>query len=148
MRYFILVLALLGGLHVLGQNNVAAWRAQAKQVKAGVYDIYLIASFRSPRYTYSCTTPEGGPQATQVRFMQHPLVTLVGHIREIGSILTKYEEVFEVHVKYVDGPAELVQRVAVKGNVKTTLSGSIELMACDDTRCLPPSTYSFTVSLI
>ena len=35
---------------------------------------------------------------------------------------------------------DFVQTVKLKGNIKTSVAGSVEFMVCNDSRCLPPST--------
>jgi len=40
-----------------------------------------------------------------------------------------------------------VQLVKLKGNIKTTLAGSVEFMVCNDSHCLPPSTVEFKVNI-
>ena len=70
-----------------------------------------------------------------------------GKTKEVGKIVSKYEEVFEGTVKYFEGKADFVQVIKLKASVKTTISGSIEYMACNDEQCLPPATVPFTISL-
>ena len=42
---------------------------------------------------------------------------------------------------------ELVQKVKLKKNVKTVISGTVEFMACTDEECLPPQTVTFSMPL-
>jgi hypothetical protein len=37
--------------------------------------------------------------------------------------------------------------VKLKSAVKTSFSGTVEYMACDDKQCLPPAEQAFTIAL-
>ena len=39
------------------------------------------------------------------------------------------------------------QLVKVKDGVKTTVSGTVEFMTCNDKECLPPKTEQFSIPL-
>jgi thiol:disulfide interchange protein DsbD len=40
-----------------------------------------------------------------------------------------------------------VQVVKLKGNIKTTVAGSVEFMVCNDNKCLPPSEVPFKIAV-
>ena len=80
------------------------------------------------------------------------LLSIEGKTKEVGKVVSKYEEVFDVTVKYFEGEVDFVQVVTLRqaqGDkpIKTNISGSIEFMACNDEQCLPPKTVSFNVRL-
>ena len=50
-------------------------------------------------------------------------------------------------VKYFPGKVVFVQKVKLKKNVKTVISGTVEYMACTDEECLPPQTVTFSMPL-
>jgi Disulphide bond corrector protein DsbC len=39
------------------------------------------------------------------------------------------------------------QKIKLKANVKTNLTGSVEYQTCDDKKCLPPKTVNFSIAL-
>lgn len=75
------------------------------------------------------------------------LLIIDGTPKEKGKIESKYEEVFGIDVKFYNGTVDFVQIVKLKKNVKTTVSGTIEYMVCNDKECMPPQTISFSVKL-
>jgi Disulphide bond corrector protein DsbC len=75
------------------------------------------------------------------------MVTLDGPVKELGNLVNKYEEVFELTLQYFEGKVDFVQTVRLKTKVKTNLSGSLEYMACNNSQCLPPATVPFSVIL-
>jgi thiol:disulfide interchange protein DsbD len=101
----------------------------------------------SPWHTYSQFTPDGGPVPTSFNFSKNPLFKLDGKVKENGNLIKKHEDVFGVDVKYFNGKVDFVQRVTVKGNARTNVTGSVEFMVCNDHQCLPPATEKFSIAL-
>ena len=124
------------------------WSFAAKKTGANTYEVILTATLPKPWHIYSTTTGKGGPIPTKVTIKRNPLVSVVGGIKEVGKLESQYDENFETTVKYFSNKVEFVQVVTVKGKSKTNLSGTVEYMTCDDSRCLPPTTKSFELKLI
>ena len=123
------------------------WNFTAKKVADNTYEIWMTATVNKPWHMYSQHTPDGGPLPTKVQFTKNPLLNMQGDVKENGKLVKKREEVFDLDVQYFDGNATFVQTVTVKGKVKTTLSGTVEYMVCNETQCLPPKTIPFKVNL-
>lgn len=128
-------------------KDIVTWEFSSKKVSDGLYDVYLTARVKRPWHIYSQSSPEGGPLPTSITFSANPLLQLTGKPVEKGLLKEKYEEVFEVKVKYFEDSVQFVQRVKIKTKAKTNLSGTIEYMACNDEQCLPPASIPFTVNL-
>ena len=147
MRKVLLLLCLLGlNLYCLAQSPVR-WTFSAASKGNNVYEIQLSAKVEQPWHIHSEFTPDGGPLPPKFIFNKNPLVSLDGKTKETGTLITKYEDVFGVNVKYFDGQVTFVQRVKLKSKVKTNISGKIQFMACNDEMCLPPAEIPFTVQL-
>lgn len=123
------------------------WSFAAKKIKADTYEVQLTATLEDGWHMYSQSTPEGGPTATTISFSKNPLLVLEGGTREVGKLEQKQEELFGVEVKQFSGKVVFVQRVKLKGKIKTSLNGSIEFMTCNDRECLPPGTQKFSIAL-
>ena len=78
-------------------------------------------------------------------FNKNPLVKTDGKIKEEGKIVRKYEEIFNVTVKYFEGNVDFVQEIKMKAVVKTNISGSVEFMGCNNEQCLPLKIVPFNV---
>jgi hypothetical protein len=52
-----------------------------------------------------------------------------------------------MNVIFFDGPVDFVQVVKMKIKPKTTISGKIEFMVCNDQQCLPPVEVPFSIPL-
>lgn len=129
------------------QSDVVTWQFNAKKLADKTYEIKLIASIKTPWHIYSTTQPEGGPLPTMFTFAKNPLLTVDGDVKEEGKLVTHYEEVFEIDTKYFENKVEFVQKVRLKSNAKTKVTGTVQYMACTSKECLPPAEVPFSVSL-
>lgn len=129
------------------QSDVVEWTFESRKIADKKYEVKLIASVRNPWHIYSTTQPEGGPLPTKISFTKNPLTTIDGKIKEVGKMETHYEEVFGIDTKFYSNKVEFVQVVQLKGNAKTSLSGSVEFMACTNEQCLPPKEVPFSIAL-
>ncbi len=134
-------------LQAKSQTNPVNWSYSSKKLSDKTYEVRITATVASPWHIYSQTTPDGGPLPTKINFNKNPLIVTQGEIKEDGELHKKYEEVFGVDVKFFDRKVDFVQTVKLKNDVKTTVSGNIEYMVCNDVQCLPPKTISFDVQL-
>ena len=124
-----------------------SWNFVATKLGDQQFEIRLTPTIKSPWHIYSQSSPEGGGSPTKIVFRKNPLITLDGKTQEIGKVVSRYEEVFDVTVKYFPGKVVFVQKVKLKKNVKTVISGTVEYMACTDEECLPPQTVTFSMPL-
>lgn len=127
--------------------NPVKWSFSSKKLAGNTYEVHLTATIDKGWHTYSQTTPEGGPVPTSINFTKNPLVSIEGKAKEVGKMEQHHEPLFGVDVKQFSDKVDFVQIIKVKGAAATTVTGSIESMACNDKQCLPPSTEKFSVSL-
>lgn len=148
MKKSILMLTLLfiSVLSVQSQD-VVKWTFASKKIADKTYEVHLTASIQSPWKIYAQKTPDGGPLPTKITFAKNPMVTLVGAAKELGKLNKAHEEVFGVDVLYYKDKVDFVQVVKLKSNVKTSVSGAVEFMACNEEQCLPPSETPFKIAL-
>lgn len=149
MKYFLCALFITIVTNVaIGQiQSPVKWRFSAKKIADKTYEIHLTPTVQNPWHLYSQNLPKGGALPTKISFGKNPLITMTGKPKETGKLVSRYEEVFGVTVKYFEGKADFVQMVKVKGEVKTNVSGTVKYMVCNDQQCLPPKTVKFSVRL-
>jgi DsbC/DsbD-like thiol-disulfide interchange protein len=123
------------------------WSFSSKKIDATTYEVRLTATLDRGWHIYSQTTPDGGPVPTTIEFTKNPLVNLQGTAKETGKMEQRHEELFGVDVKQYSNKVDFVQTVKLKGNVKTTLNGTVEFMTCNDHECLPPTKQIFSIAL-
>ncbi len=123
------------------------WNFSSKKINATTYKVHLTATISDHWHMYSQTTPDGGPMATKISFTKNSLIAIDGPAKEVGKMEQKNEPLFGVVVKQFSKKVDFVQTVTVKGQVKTSVTGTIEFMTCDDQQCLPPETKKFSIAL-
>lgn len=123
------------------------WTYTAKKVADKTYEIHLTASMNGNWHIYSQNVGVDGPIPTNIVFSKNPLVVVDGKPKEVGKMIKKKEEVWGGVVNYYEKTVNFVQKVKIKGDVKTNMTGKIEFMVCDDSQCLPPSEINFEVSV-
>ena len=128
-------------------KNPVKWEFSAKKLSAMSYEVHLKAKIDKGWHLYSQTTPEGGPVATTFSFNKNPLLSVTGTIKEDGKMERHFEKLFDVEVKQFSGKVDFVMIVNLKATAKTSLTGSVEFMTCNDHECLPPRTEKFSIAL-
>lgn len=146
-----LIMSLIAGFVFSQTVNPVSWTYEAKKKTANSYDIILTATVANPWHIYSQNTAKGGPIPTEISIKPNPLVVIKkGKAREIGKLEKIMDSNFgtkPIAVSYFSDKVLFVQSVQLKGNVKTNISGTVEYMVCDDSRCLPPVKKSFNLTL-
>ena len=123
------------------------WNFSAKKINATTYEIHLNADISGKWHLYSQTTPDGGPVATTISFSKNPIIITDGSVKEMGSLIVKREDVFDMDVKYYNQTVDFVQIIKLKANVKTNINATVKYMVCNDKECLPPTTINFKISI-
>ena len=114
------------------------WTTSVEKISDTEYNLIATANIDAGWHLYSQIVPEGGPIATTFIYdNSEENFTLNGNtVEKEGHIIQ--DPVFEMEIKYFDGEAKFVQNVTVSKET-ATISGFVEFMVCDDTRCLPPT---------
>lgn len=147
MRIALFILAMIALPFATTAQDVVKWNFSAKKTAGRTYEVRFHAEVDKPWHIYSQSSPEEAATPTKISFSKNPLLALQGKPKEIGKLEEKYEDVFDVTVKYFNGNVEFVQVVKLKGEMKTLISGNIEYMACTQQECLPAKTVPFSIRL-
>lgn len=147
MRYlFILILSLIYS-NVQAQMPVPVkWSQETKKVSDTEYDLIITAVIDEGWNIYSQFVEDGGPIPTGLFFEEGSHFELIGKAKEEGKSKEGMDPVFDINVKKFLSKAVFTQRVKVT-DASTPIKLEIEYMACDDTKCLPPTTEDFTIFL-
>ena len=143
----IFVCMLTSGFGFAQRQNPVKWTFSSKKINPSTYEVHLTAKIDGGWHLYSQATPDGGPLPTVISFTKNPLLTMQGFTRELGKVEQKMEPLFNVQVIQYSNNVDFVQFVKLKKAVKTTISGTVEFMTCDDHQCLPPAKQKFSIAL-
>ena len=119
------------------------WSYSQKKISNTEAIVYLRAVIQDGWHIYSQTLKPGGPIKTSVKFTPSKDFTKVGTTTE-PKPLSKFEKVFDMNVGYFENQVIFQQKIKLN-KPSTTVTGTIEFMACDASRCLPPDEVKFSV---
>ena len=142
---FLLVFTL--GSHFLNaQLNPVSWAFTSKKISDKTYELHLTATMQSGWHLFSQVQPEDAVAIpTGFKINNNPLVMLDGKIREIGKMEKFHDAKLDISANQYAEKVDFVQVVKLKSNVKTNITGSVEYQTCDDKKCLPPKTVTFSI---
>ena len=151
MRKFLSLVLLLILTHSTAQIlDPVQWELSVESVAPNEFDLVFTANIDENWAIYAQEVEEGGPLPTVFTFEESPNFTRVGSvIEDETNKATKHDPVFEMVVSKFFKQAEFRQRVRVSGTA-FSLSGNIDYMTCDDTRCTykpdNPFTFDYTTN--
>lgn len=126
--------------------NPVKWTWKAEATGQDEYQLIFSAKVDAGWHIYSQFIAADGPVPTSFNFNANKDVQLIGKPTETGAKMHEgHDPVFDMHLKYFEGTMTCVQKVKILKDTK--LSGVIEYMVCDDTRCLPPENVEFEFEL-
>ena len=110
-------------------------------IKVGeVVELRFTANIQSGYHIYSSeVNPKiDGPLPTVIKLTPNKTYELVGKIKPISKVETKYEEAFEGDTYVMHGPAQFSQRVKIL-DTNPVIEGNIDFQTCTDTdgQCIP-----------
>mgnify|MGYP001823124180 CR=1 FL=1 len=122
------------------------WSTSVNKISDTEYELVATATIEDKWHLYSQTVPEGGPIATSFTFEGNSNYLKKGNTKEEAGH-TVDDPIFGMKIKFFDKITSFKQRVKLRGKVPFNISGSVEFMVCDDTRCLPPTEKELTFSI-
>ena len=149
MRKILVLLFLITGSACLAQQaSPVSWSFSSKKISENVYEVQLIATLQSGWHIYSQNQPKDAiAQPTSFNFNKNPLVTLDGTVKEIGRLEKYKDKTLDISANQYSDKVVFVQKVKLKGKIKTNVAGKLEFQTCDDKKCLPPKTVNFSIAL-
>jgi thiol:disulfide interchange protein DsbD len=147
-KYLLLGLGLMSAVLATAQSSKQVqWNYTAKKIADKTYEIHLSATINGDYHMYAQDAGGEGPVPTLFTFTQNPLIVMNGKVKESGKLISKFESAWKHDVKYYEKTVDFIQVVKLKANVKTSLSGKVEFMLCNDKQCLPPAEVEIKVNV-
>jgi RecA/RadA recombinase len=123
------------------------WTYTAKKIADKTYEVHLTANIDEGWHVYTLDHKADIGVATSVKFANNPLATPTGSLAAKGRPVSLKDPSTGEMVKFYTNNVDLVQVYKLKAAVKTNITGTLEYMTCDDNRCLPPTTKTFSIAL-
>lgn len=114
------------------------WSTSIEKISNTEYKLISTATIEKGWHLYAQDVPDGGPIATTFTYNNEKNTYKIVNItsEEEGHIVD--DPVFEMRIKYFENKAVFTQHITLLETTKT-INGSVEFMACNDTRCTPPT---------
>lgn len=130
------------------QLSPVTWSFTATKISDKMYEVHMTARIQPNWHLYSQTQPDDAiAMPTTFTFNANPLFTKDGKIKEVGKMEVMNDATLGVSANQYSRTVDFVQKVKLKSNAKTNFSGKVEYQTCDDKKCLPPKTVTFSVAL-
>lgn len=122
------------------------WSMSHEKTGEGEAVLVFTAEIEEHWHLYS-TDIDMAPPATTFWFEgDTALYELVGGITESESV-EEFDPNFDMVLKYFADEAVFTQKIRLLTDEPVTVSGMLNYMCCDDTRCLPPEDVEFSFGL-
>lgn len=152
MRQFIyVVLAILFSSISIAQTlDPVKWNSEIEKLSEQEYLLKFTAKLDRGWHIYSqkeAATDEIAPTPTEFTFFnEDKSFEFIGETTEPAGI-QKYDNVFEMEVKYFETKATFTQKIKVLNPDTKSIKAEVLYGACDDEKCLAPDIIKFDLSL-
>ena len=147
MKTLILAAFLLIGSAAVAQNPVT-WSFTSKKVDDKTFEIHMTATIQSGWHLYAQNQPSDAiAQPTSFSFNKNPLLNFEGKVKEVGKLEKFRDEKLDISANQFSNKVVFIQKVKLKGKIKTAVTGKLEYQTCNDEKCLPPKSVPFSIAL-
>ncbi|MGQ0739532.1 MAG: protein-disulfide reductase DsbD domain-containing protein [Bacteroidota bacterium] len=130
------------------QLNPVTWSFSSTKIGDKLYEVKMVATIQNKWHLYSQNQPEDAiAMPTTFTFNPNPLFSLEGKLTETGKLEKFTDKELGLSANQYSNTVTFTQKIKLKANVKTNLTGSVEYQTCDDKKCLPPKTVPYTISI-
>lgn len=138
------LLCLLGAKAQLGRTNPVEWKITVKQIADNRFEVTGQATPEKGWHVYSAYLPENTAIPTSITINETEAVKALGKITETPEPVTVFDQSFQANLKWHDGTAFFSQKVEISKAGKSTITGHLEYMVCNDETCMPPDQIEFS----
>ncbi|RKD91016.1 protein-disulfide reductase DsbD family protein [Mangrovibacterium diazotrophicum] len=143
-KFSALILLALIALQSFAQiQEPVKWSFDSKQNGDEVQLIFK-ATIDEGWHLYDTQLPEGGPVPTSFHFNDNSQIEFVGKMTTNPAPIDKFDDTFQMELRYFGKKAEFIQVVKLKTTEPVTIDGYLEFMCCNDETCLPPTEVDFS----
>jgi len=128
--------------------NPVSWNFSSKKISENIYEVQLMATMQNGWHLYSQSQPKDAIAIpTAITFNKNPLVELDGKVKEVGRLEKFTDKELGISANQYSKQVVFTQKIKLKGKAKTAVTGKVEFQTCDDKKCLPPKTVTFSIGI-
>ncbi len=129
-------------LHAQGGGDPIRFSVSQKKVAPDVVEIIFHGTIAGGWHVYSTALPPNGPTSATFNLEGAKGAVADGKLTPRGKEQSKYDDLFQMKVRYFEREATFVQRIKITAP-KYSVKGYLEYGACNDENCLPPTSVEF-----
>lgn len=111
------------------------WTTSTNKISDSEYELIIAADIQENYHLYSQKVPDNGPLPTIFIFEKNTNYELIGPTTEEKGH-TALDPTFQLKIKSFNTKATFKQRIKVKTKTKFNITGEIEFMTCNDSKCV------------
>jgi len=114
------------------------FQSQFKPTQGDEAEIIFQGTIEPGWHVYSTDLGNDGPIEATFNVIKIDGLELVGKLKPVGNVITKYDKMFGMDLKYFEGKATFVQKVRFT-KPEYEIDAYLEYGACNDESCMPPT---------
>ena len=114
------------------------FQSQFKPTQGDEAEIIFQGTIEPGWHVYSTDLGNDGPIEATFNVVKIDGLELVGKLKPVGKVITKYDKMFGMDLKYFEGKATFVQKVRFT-KPEYEIDAYLEYGACNDESCMPPT---------
>lgn len=143
---FLLTLLIISFKGFAQIEDPVKWTFSAEAINDKEAYVVITADIERGWHIYSQFIGDSGPIPTTFTFNNSTDFKLIGKASENPKAISVFDKTFDAIISSHEDKVVFKQKIAIyKPEVKVT--GSLEFMVCNDSKCLPPSDLEFTVTV-
>ena len=119
------------------------FKSELKQISSTEAEIVFTATIDDGWHVYSTDLPDGGPISATFNVEKIEGAELVGKLTPVGKLEDKFDQMFQMQVRFFEHNAQFVQKLKITG-ATFAVEGYMQYGACNDQNCLPPTDVNFS----
>lgn len=119
------------------------FKSELKQISGTEAEIVFTATIDDGWHVYSTDLPDGGPVSATFNVDKIEGAELVGKLTPVGKEENKFDQMFQMQVRFFEHNAKFVQKLKITG-ATFSIEGYMQYGACNDQNCLPPTDVNFS----
>ncbi len=119
------------------------FKSELKQISGTEAEIVFTATIDAGWHVYSTNLPDGGPISATFNVDKIEGAELVGKLTPVGMELDKFDQMFQMQVRFFENNAKFVQKLKITA-ATFAVEGYLQFGACNDQNCLPPTDVNFS----
>ena len=119
------------------------FKSELKQISGTEAEIVVTATIDDGWHVYSTDLPDGGPISATFNVDKIEGAELVGKLTPVGKEENKFDQMFQMQVRFFEHNAKFVQKLKITG-ATFSIEGYMQYGACNDQNCLPPTDVNFS----